>query len=282
MSVVSFKLENLNLNIDEDYLYTLPSVTINNGGQIISITEEDIEDNVEIQTAAVLSECADIEANLTPNLETLSSQTTEIFTEILELQALINDLLSNIDAEIILVNQLIADINIASTGFEIVLTDFNSVDIGNTLVALNGTNYWKRRQKVALLNITLDAGIYVYTTNWNSQYDIETIGGVTTQTPNDTRYKLSYAYVDTSTGTNICSALCHSSGHNGLNITHSSSMCFELTASTACSFGIMFDIASTNFTGELDLIYKFLSAQTQQYPLTILVNNQIAQVVKIA
>jgi hypothetical protein len=282
MSVVSFKLENLNLNVDEDYLFTLPSITINNGGQIISITESDIEDNVEIQTAAILSECASIEAKLTPNLETLQEQTTEIEDQIIDLKSNVNTLLSNIDIQIDLVNTLIEDINIATTGFEIYLDNLDTIAMSTLLSSINTENYWNRRQKIPLLNITLDAGIYVYTSNWNSQYTIETLGGVQTQTNTDTRYKLSYAYVDVVGGGNICSSLCHSSGHNGLNITHSSAMCFELTETTACSFGIMCDIACLSFTGVNDLVFIFLQGQTQQYPKALSINQNIGQVVRIA
>lgn len=284
MSVASFGLEQLSLNVDEDYIYTLPSITTNNGGQITSITESDIEDNIEIQTASILNECADIEANLTPNLETLQEQTNEIEAQIIALQALTNDLLSNIDAQIILVNELIADITLASTGYEVILNDFNYNDVVSNLQRLNTGNFWKRRQKISLLDITLDAGIYVYTSNWNTVNIQEFIGGDFNYDNTDTRYKLSYAYVDTgnSPNENICSSLCHSSGHNGLCIAHSSSMCFELTETTPCRFGFMLDIASTTYTDQNDLTFYFIAVQNKQYPTTLSINNQIIQVIKIA
>ena len=58
MSVVSYGLQALNLDIDEDFLYSIPAIELNSGGQITAIVQGDIVNNVEIQTAAVLTECA--------------------------------------------------------------------------------------------------------------------------------------------------------------------------------------------------------------------------------
>ena len=278
MSVVSYGLQALNLDIDEDFLYSIPAIELNSGGQITAIVQGDIVNNVEIQTAAVLKECEEVIYPLNAVLTNLVSQASDITENVRSLENDVNALSANVSTLVSQITTLIEEIEIATDGYTTILTGFNTSDMNIELSKKNNANYWIRQQKIPLYKDELEIGIYVVNFNWVSQNNGD-IGSLNT----DTRFKISYAYCDNdTTNANIASSVNNCSGHNGVTISHSSSFCFDITTPTSVEIGIMFDIANTEFTNQDDLKYFFNTTQEFLYPAFVGINPQIIQVIKIA
>jgi hypothetical protein len=284
MSVSSYGFDIVNVsynspNTDENTLFSLPQIEMNNAGLITAIVQGDIENNTSLETSVVLDEATTTLSSLEVVLNNLSAQVSQIAIQTNSLKNQVDALDGNVDTLLDDINTLIENISIATTGYVTIVDNFTFSQLQQVFTGLNGTIYWKRRQKATLYNGTLNAGIYVANFNWVIENMVQP--DVATGPCNDPRYKLTYAYVDVNGGDNIVSSVNNCSGHNGLNISHSSSMCFELTTPTNVNFGIMFDIASTSFTGADDLTYRVNNVQEDMYP-SIPINSQIIQVIKIA
>ncbi len=277
MSVGSCGLENVVLNCDEDLVYIVPDITTNNGGQITEIVNNNDNLSYSIQTAnalntakqelidtALAEQTIKIEVDLTTDaLNLLIVDITTLADDVRTLTDNIQTLISN------------ADLN--ENGFIEIFNNYTSTEAQTALIALNGADYLTRRQRFTITSQTLDAGVYV--ANFNFCLENVTINAENVDN-DDTRYKLTYASVDDDNG-NITSSINNCSGHNGLNMSHSSALPFEITNTSSVSFNILYDIASTKYTGVDELVYNFPATQTQQYPLNDPVNSQILQIVRI-
>ena len=277
MSVGSCGLENVVLNCDEDLVYIVPDITTNNGGQITEIVNNNDNLSYSIQTAnalntakqelidtALAEQTIKIEVDLTTDaLNLLIVDITTLADDVRTLTDNIQTLISN------------ADLN--ENGFIEIFNNYTSTEAQTALIALNGADYLTRRQRFTITTQTLDAGVYV--ANFNFCLENVTINAENVDN-DDTRYKLTYASVDDDNG-NITSSINNCSGHNGLNMSHSSALPFEITNTSSVSFNILYDIASTKYTGVDELVYNFPATQTQQYPLNDPVNSQILQIVRI-
>ncbi len=277
MSVGSCGLENVVLDCDENLEYIVPDITTNKGGQITEIVSNNDDLPYSIQTADVLNtakqelidtalaeQTIKIEVDLTTDaLNLLIVDITTLADDVRTLTDNIQTLISN------------ADLN--ENGFIEIFNNYTSTEAQTALIALNGADYLTRRQRFTITSQTLDAGVYV--ANFNFCLENVTINAENVDN-DDTRYKLTYASVDDDNG-NITSSINNCSGHNGLNMSHSSALPFEITNTSSVSFNILYDIASTKYTGVDELVYNFPATQTQQYPLNDPVNSQILQIVRI-
>lgn len=277
MSVASLGLESLNLDIDEDFLYSIPTIQLNKGGQIITITEGDVDNNIAIQTAVVLQECETIIDPLVVVVNNLAAQTSEIIDETKSLQSGVTSLTANVNTLVANINTLIAEINATNSVYEVKVNNYNVASINNVLSEEFSTTDMPRRRLIPLRTISLEAGVYAANFNWIA----ESIAVGTAPLNTDTRYKITYAYAADSDGNVLASSINNCSGHNGLNISHSSSFCFDLTATTTITFGIWYDIACTTYTSGTGLLYFFNSQQAQMYPYISNINTEILQVIKI-
>jgi len=278
MSVGSCGLENVLLDCDEDLEYIVPNITTNNGGQITEIVNNNDDLPYSIQTADVLN-TAKQELKDTALAEEAIQLEVLITTN--SLDVLINNINNLVDDVTTLntnIQTLIANANINENGFIEIFNNFTSAEAETALVALNGANYLTRRQKFTITTQTLDAGVYVA----NFNFVLENLSTISPDNVDndDTRYKLTYASVDNDDG-NIASSINNCSGHYGLNISHSSALAFEVVKTSSVSFSMLYDIASTQYTGANQLVYNFPATQTQQYPLGDIVNSQILQIVRI-
>lgn len=277
MSVGSCGLENVVLDCDENLEYIVPDITTNKGGQITEIVSNNDDLPYSIQTADVLNtakqelidtalaeQTIKIEVDLTTDaLNLLIVDITTLADDVRTLTDNIQTLISN------------ADLN--ENGFIEIFNNYTSTEAQTALIALNGADYLTRRQRFTITTQTLDAGVYV--ANFNFCLENVTINAENVDN-DDTRYKLTYSSVDDENG-NITSSVNNCSGHNGLNMSHSSALPFEITNTSNVSFNILYDIASTKYTGVNELVYNFPATQTQQYPLNDPVNSQILQIVRI-
>jgi len=277
MSVGSCGLENVVLDCDENLEYIVPDITTNKGGQITEIVSNNDDLPYSIQTADVLNtakqelidtalaeQTIKIEVDLTTDaLNLLIVDITTLADDVRTLTDNIQTLISN------------ADLN--ENGFIEIFNNYTSTEAQTALIALNGADYLTRRQRFTITTQTLDAGVYV--ANFNFCLENVTINAENVDN-DDTRYKLTYSSVDDENG-NITSSVNNCSGHNGLNMSHSSALPFEITNTSSVSFNILYDIASTKYTGVDELVYNFPATQTQQYPLNDPVNSQILQIVRI-
>ncbi len=277
MSVGSCGLEDIVLDCDENLEYIVPDITTNKGGQITEIVSNNDNLPYSIQTADVLNtakqelidtalaeQTIKIEVDLTTDaLNLLIADIDTLVGDVITLESNIQTLIAN------------ADLN--ENGFIEIFNNYTSTEAQTALVALNGADYLTRRQRFTITTQTLDAGVYV--ANFNFCLENVTINAENVDN-DDTRYKLTYSSVDDENG-NITSSVNNCSGHNGLNMSHSSALPFEITNSSSVSFNILYDIASTKYTGVNELVYNFPATQTQQYPLNDPVNSQILQIVRI-
>lgn len=277
MSVGSCGLEDIVLDCDENLEYIVPDITTNKGGQITEIVSNNDNLPYSIQTADVLNtakqelidtalaeQTIKIEVDLTTDaLNLLIADIDTLVGDVITLESNIQTLIAN------------ADLN--ENGFIEIFNNYTSTEAQTALIALNGADYLTRRQRFTITTQTLDAGVYV--ANFNFCLENVTINAENVDN-DDTRYKLTYSSVDDENG-NITSSVNNCSGHNGLNMSHSSALPFEITNTSNVSFNILYDIASTKYTGVNELVYNFPATQTQQYPLNDPVNSQILQIVRI-
>ena len=277
MSVGSCGLEDIVLDCDENLEYIVPDITTNKGGQITEIVSNNDNLPYSIQTADVLNtakqelidtalaeQTIKIEVDLTTDaLNLLIADIDTLVGDVITLESNIQTLIAN------------ADLN--ENGFIEIFNNYTSTEAQTALIALNGADYLTRRQRFTITTQTLDAGVYV--ANFNFCLENVTINAENVDN-DDTRYKLTYSSVDDENG-NITSSVNNCSGHNGLNMSHSSALPFEITNTSNVSFNILYDIASTKYTGVNELVYNFPATQTQQYPLHDPVNSPILQIVRI-
>jgi hypothetical protein len=282
MSVASFGLESLNLDIDEDFLYSIPNIQLNKGGQIINIVQGDIENNVSVETAVVLQECTDVITPLEVALNNLSDQVGEIAIETNSLENGVATLTANVTTLVDNINTLITEIDAQAGGAEVIVNNITGVTMNTLIGQISGIyGYWERRRKIPIHTQSLSAGVYIANFNWIIQSS-DILDGQDVNT--DTRYKITMAYAEnSSTGDYLATSINNCSGHNGLNISHSSSFCFDLTTDTSVQFGIWYDIACTTYTDGTALIYGFNDddQQTQMYPLLNNINTEVLQVIKL-
>ena len=278
MSVGSCGLENVVLDCDENLEYIVPNITTNKGGQITEIVSNNDTLPYSIQTADVLNTAKQ-------ELIDTTLQEASIKTEVDLTRDALDILLANIvalddDVETLNTNiqTLISNADLNENGFIQIFNNFTSTEAETALIALNGANYLTRRQRFTITSQTLDAGVYVA----NFNFVLENLSTISEDNVDndDTRYKLTYVSVDDDNG-NITSSINNCSGHNGLNMSHSSAVSFEIKETTNVSFNMLYDIASTKYTGVNQLVYNFPELQTQQYPLNEPVNTQILQIVRI-
>lgn len=291
MSVASIALENLNLAIDENQLFTIPNITVNKGGQIIAISDGATEDNITIQTIALLTDTDNVLNGVSTVLGHLEPQVSEIATQINTLEGQTNTLIANVDILLTQVETLIDQITIASTGSTAIVSFYDVPLAVAAMANLNvegGVSYLKRRQKLSFTNVTLPAGIYIV--NHNFSISNVLVNGISTEFNDSTRFLLTYAFCDVTNGGNICSAVNACSGHDALAICHASSMCFQLSAQTEVNIGMAFDVDPIDTSTWNDVTYSFVTFQVQMYPkLTAggspndqYLNDNIIQVIRIA
>lgn len=278
MSVGDYGLESVVLDCEENIPYVIPNITTNSGGQIIHIDNNNGNLPYSIQTANVLNTAKDELESATLAEQTIKEEVDLTTNDLTILIANINDLVSDVTTLNNNIQTLIANAEISGKGFIEIFNDYTSVQAQTALEALNGNNFFSRRQTFTITSQSLDAGVYVA----NFNFVLENISSFNPENVDndDTRYKLTYVFINGDNG-NIASSVNNCSGHNGLNMSHSSAIIFEITETSNVSFNILYDIASSKYTNADDLVYFFPPTQTKTYPLNEPTNTQILQIVRI-
>ena len=270
MSVHSYKLQNLSLDVDETLMYIIPDISVNDGGQITAITQGTI--NEDIESASVLAEVATLldynqgvidtyilkEAVIQTSLDTLTAQIDALNTEI-------STMTTNITA-------LQEDAVIDATGF-IEIFNNKDHDWANELCNTQfGAESLKRRQDLVLFNQSLTAGKYMCCFN----FAMNSVNG-----NDDTRYKIMYIYIKSNDDI-IGNTISNCSGHSALTMVNSTQYSFEITSTKTISITFNYDVACTSFVGPDDLIYNFNTNQDEMYPFLSGINSNIIQIFKVS
>tara|TARA_R110002167_G_scaffold99886_7_gene261273 strand:- start:10246 stop:11058 length:813 start_codon:yes stop_codon:yes gene_type:complete len=270
MSVQSYDLEQIYVDVDESLMYVIPDITVNKGGQITAITQGAI--NEDIESASVLAIIKPIldenqnvinsyilkEAVIQSSLDTLTAQITALNDEI-------STMTTNITA-------LQDDAVIDATGF---IEIFNNKDHtwANELCNTQfGAESLKRRQDLVLFNQSLTAGKYMCCFN----FAMNSVNG-----NDDTRYKMMYIYIKSNDDI-IGNTISNCSGHNAATMVNSTQYSFEITSTKTISITFNYDVACTSFTAQSDLIYNFNTNQDEMYPFLSGINSNIIQIFKVS
>ena len=270
MSVKSYKLENLSIDVDESLMYIIPDISLNQGGQITAITQGTI--NEDIESASVLAEIDPLLDYNQGVIDTYILKEAVIQTSLDTLTAQISALATDIATMTTNITTLQEDAIIDATGFVEIFNNKNHDWANNECNTQFGTESIQRRQDLVLFNQSLDAGKYICCFN----FAMNSVDG-----NDDTRYKIMYIYIKSNDDI-IGNTISNCSGHNALTMVNSTQYSFEITSTKTISITFNYDVACTSFTAKSDLVYNFNTNQDQMYPFLSGINDNIIQIFKVS